>query len=69
MLQGPAFGTTASYHEGRHVVATAQGPTFATEKDVVDILLLAGVAAVHCLFHENSATTSSLHQGCCLMFA
>lgn len=40
--QGPAFGTSASYHEGRHVVATAQGPTFATEEDVVDIVLLAG---------------------------
>ncbi len=43
--QAPAFGTTASYHNGRQVIATAQGPTFATEEDIVDIVLLKGATA------------------------
>ncbi|CAL8471581.1 g11123 [Coccomyxa elongata] len=40
IYKAPAFGTTASYHDGRQVLATAQGPTFATEEDIVDIVLL-----------------------------
>jgi len=42
-LQGPAFGTTASVYDKQRVVATASGPTFATEDKTVHILLLTGV--------------------------
>jgi hypothetical protein len=41
-VQGVAFGTSASYHNGQRVIATAQGPTFASEGDDVHILLLKG---------------------------
>jgi hypothetical protein len=41
-VQGPAFGTSASVFDGKRVVVTASGPTFATEGDEVHILLLKG---------------------------
>ena len=42
LLQGPAFGTSASVYDKQRVVATASGPTFATEDRTVHILLLTG---------------------------
>ena len=42
-LQGPAFGTSASVFDKQRVVATASGPTFATEDKTVHILLLTGM--------------------------
>lgn len=41
-LQGPAFGTSASVYDKQRVVATASGPTFATEDKTVHIFLLTG---------------------------
>ena len=48
-MQGPAFGTSASVFDGKRVVATASGPTFATEGDEVHILLLKGRLSSHFL--------------------
>ena len=44
-LQGPAFGTSASVYDKQRVVATASGPTFATEDKTVHILLLTGTVS------------------------
>lgn len=41
-MQGPDFGTSTSMYMGEEVVATAEGPTFATESDGVNIILLRG---------------------------
>ena len=43
-LQGPDFGTSTSRFMGEAVIATAEGPTFATESDGVNIMLLRGAA-------------------------
>lgn len=48
-MQGPAFGTSASVFDGKRVVTTASGPTFATEGDEVHILLLKGRLSSHFL--------------------
>ncbi len=47
-LQGPAFGTSASVYDKQRVVATASGPTFATEDKTVHILLLTGALSSFC---------------------
>ena len=60
-LQGPAFGTSASVYDKQRVVATASGPTFATEDKTVHILLLTGalssfhacISACACLASYN----------------
>ncbi|CAL5224175.1 g6815 [Coccomyxa viridis] len=40
IFKGPAFGTSASVYDKQRVVATASGPTFATEDKTVHIFLL-----------------------------